>query len=304
MKYYSEHGEDKWIMKNLPLPKKGVYVDIGAAHPTRMSNTAFLRDMGWTGIQVDADPYWKPYWRRAGLPLLCVPVWTKDTRVKFTVDKKAHRLSTINSSGKVTSCMTIKSVCELVEFTHIDFMSLDVEGAEFDVFKVLDKKLWPDILVVEYDTLGTQDFRLRNYLNNSTYYKEVLQTNNNFVFFHTNRLYDYHRTCWRYTYGYVDASEKHPCYFCGYDLPMKIVDKIECKVCGTMVCPSCHGCLCTISDLQYNTLIRLHKKYCCNLPKYKGVVELAEPYDSNLTNGFVKAINVCFEAEKKNGNIQ
>ena len=27
MKFYSEHNEDKWIAKNLRLPKKGFYLD-------------------------------------------------------------------------------------------------------------------------------------------------------------------------------------------------------------------------------------------------------------------------------------
>ena len=70
MRFYSSNGEDKWVAKNITLPKKGFYVDIGAAHPTRMSNTAFLRDMGWEGIQVDADPYWIPYWNKIGLNLI------------------------------------------------------------------------------------------------------------------------------------------------------------------------------------------------------------------------------------------
>lgn len=303
MKFYSEHGEDKWITKHLPLPDEGIYVDIGAAHPTRMSNTAFLRDRGWTGIQIDADPYWKPCWEKKGLHLLTVPVWTKDSGVRFAVNNKAHRLSAISPEGIKSHCMSITSICEWGEFKHINLMSLDVEGKEFDIFRTLEKKWWPDILIAEYDTLGKQDYRLRDYLNNSNYYKEVLQTSNNFVFFHTDRLYDYHRTCWRYKYGQVDKKENHPCYFCGNLLPMKFVDKIECKICGTMVCPSCHNCLCTITDLQYQTLIRLHKKYCCALPKYTGHVELESPYDTTLERGFVKAINVCYDAEKKNGNI-
>ena len=117
------------------------------------------------------------------------------------------------------------------------------------------------------------------------------------------RTYNFHRSCWRYKHGNIKESENHPCYFCGYDLPMKIVDKIECKVCGIMVCPSCHNCLCTISDLQYKTLCRLHKKYCCNLSNYKGKVTLRKPYDLTIAKGFFKAVEVCYNAERDNGTI-
>jgi FkbM family methyltransferase len=53
---FSGYGEDIQIMRLLPF-KKGFYVDIGAFHPKRASNTYALWKRGWHGINVDADEY-------------------------------------------------------------------------------------------------------------------------------------------------------------------------------------------------------------------------------------------------------
>lgn len=303
MKFYSEHGEDKWIYKHIKLPKKGIYVDVGAAHPTRMSNTAFLRDLGWTGIQIDADPFWIPYWNKIGQFLINCPVWIDNKGVGFNSNKSAHRLSKVDPTKKTNPSLTLNEILSTYGVDHIDFMSLDVEGMEFDIFQSLHTQFWPDTLVFEYDTVGETDYRLQQFFRTGTYYKELHQTANNFIFHHTDRSYDYHRTCWRYTYGNVDEGENHPCYFCGYDLPMKFVDKRECVVCGIMVCPSCKNCLCTITDEQYSTLIRIHEKYCCNLPEYSNEIELEKPYDQAIVDQFVKVLNTCWGYEYEKGNL-
>ena len=54
---YSQEGEDLILKRYFGSQKKtGFYVDIGAHHPFRFSNTALLREMGWTGINVEPSP--------------------------------------------------------------------------------------------------------------------------------------------------------------------------------------------------------------------------------------------------------
>ena len=56
---YSQAGEDlilKRIFSQLiPLPR-GFYVDVGAFHPYKYSNTALLFQKGWSGVNIDATP--------------------------------------------------------------------------------------------------------------------------------------------------------------------------------------------------------------------------------------------------------
>jgi len=187
-KYYSESLEDKKIDNHIVLPEDGFYVDIGAAHPTRMSNTAFLRDKGWDGIQIDGDPYWKRYWEEAGLALLTTPIWI-DSFVKFAPNKSAHRLSKISDDGEVTGSERINDVLKHYDVKRIDFMSLDVEGAEFDIFMTLDQKYYPDVFIFEYDTVGVQDFRLKDFIEGFEIYEHFLTTKDNFIYIKKNVFY-------------------------------------------------------------------------------------------------------------------
>lgn len=297
MKFYSEGKEDKWLYEKHLLPNAGVYVDIGAAHPTRMSNTALLRDIGWRGIHIDADPYWIPYWEKKGLKLLNHVVWTDNEGTKFEVNKEAHRISRVSRSGKEVPTRTLNSIFEEHNIEQIGLMSLDVEGIEYNVFLTLDRKYWPRILIFEYDTLGEKDYRLQDYLWDTGEYKQIHKTSNNFIFYKTNRTYDYHRTCWRYKFGKVGKNEEHPCYICGKPIPLKHVDKLECGVCGVMICPNCHNCLCTLSDQDYNTLIHIHKNYCCNLDKFDGTIELTREHSLHIGTNFLQVLNKCKEYE-------
>ena len=55
--YFSQNGED--IVIQSLFPDKGYigfYVDVGAHHPTRFSNTALLAKRGWRGINIDPLP--------------------------------------------------------------------------------------------------------------------------------------------------------------------------------------------------------------------------------------------------------
>ena len=56
LKSYSQEGEDMILMRLFENQKMGFYVDVGAHHPKRFSNTYFFYKLGWKGINVDAMP--------------------------------------------------------------------------------------------------------------------------------------------------------------------------------------------------------------------------------------------------------
>lgn len=54
----SQYGEDIYLHKKFRKMKTpGFYVDIGAHHPFRLSNTAYLWALGWNGLNVDASKF-------------------------------------------------------------------------------------------------------------------------------------------------------------------------------------------------------------------------------------------------------
>ena len=56
LKSYSQEGEDMILRRLFEKQKTGFYVDVGAHHPKRFSNTFFFYKKGWSGINIDAMP--------------------------------------------------------------------------------------------------------------------------------------------------------------------------------------------------------------------------------------------------------
>lgn len=55
--YHGQEGEDALLYSLLGNTKKdGFYVDVGAHHPVRFSNTLRLYQEGWSGINIDPTP--------------------------------------------------------------------------------------------------------------------------------------------------------------------------------------------------------------------------------------------------------
>ena len=56
LKSYSQEGEDIILARIFGKQQNGFYVDVGAHHPYRFSNTYFFYKRGWKGINIDAMP--------------------------------------------------------------------------------------------------------------------------------------------------------------------------------------------------------------------------------------------------------
>lgn len=144
---YSQYGEDLIVEKY--LKKKGKYLEIGAYHPTRLSNTYRFYKKGWRGVVVEPNPDIKESFAN---------VRPKDTFLnvgisadggllnyyKFLIPaintfSKEEAEKNINQGHKLQKIVKVKTikVSDLVK-TDIDFLSLDTEG--FDE-KILDN--WP-----------------------------------------------------------------------------------------------------------------------------------------------------------------
>jgi len=178
MNYYSEYSEDEWIDRNLNLPEKGVYVDCGAAYPFLRSNTAFLRERGWKGVAIEGNPYYLPEWTSN----LVIAVLSQNPEARFDYHY-APDLSGIRPEGTPVRCRTLESILIEYGIEKVDFLSLDLEGSEFDALLSMNiARHEPSIIVSEYATAGkSDDWRVRDYLN-TLGYKQVHQTVANAIY--------------------------------------------------------------------------------------------------------------------------
>lgn len=53
---FSQEGEDRIVLRQFEGSDPGFYVDVGAHHPTRFSNTMAFYRRGWRGINIDPNP--------------------------------------------------------------------------------------------------------------------------------------------------------------------------------------------------------------------------------------------------------
>jgi hypothetical protein len=157
----SQFQEDLWIEENVKLPAKGFYLDVGCAFPDACSNTQFLRNKGWQGLAIDANPGYAKYWPAhfmVGI-VSTQPVVLMDFRETCT-----H--SRIGDKGVHHAATTLDNLCDGLGIEQIDLISLDVEGGEYDALRSLDlRRFMPQVIVSEFDTDGIgKDWRVRDYL--------------------------------------------------------------------------------------------------------------------------------------------
>lgn len=149
-KFYSEDGVDRWISENLHLPEVGKYVDVGCAHPLRYSNTAFLRARGWSGIAIDGTPEYAPEWKGVSGATFINAVVSNLERVNFLNEKTNALVSRVHPQGESVVAVPLHLI---VGRDQLDFLSIDVEGHEFDVLRQYFQECPPPkILVCEYNS--------------------------------------------------------------------------------------------------------------------------------------------------------
>lgn len=204
MNYQSHIGQDAWVAECLNFKKNGFFLDFGAFDGKTISNTyALEKDLGWKGICVEPNPRYYPQVCECR-NVICVNValWPRGRELVRFVD--AHGLSAIESfkAGDVNTgrrAQATKAVIEvdtlnpnelLERFNApklIDYLTLDVEGAEFDILSALDLNTYAiALMTIEHNHDTPRQQQIRDYLAQFGY--EVVQNRNDDFFFHREHL--------------------------------------------------------------------------------------------------------------------
>lgn len=161
---YSESGEDL-IASYLLGTKKGVFVDIGAGHPIVGSNTYKFYRNGWKGVGIDANKDLSLSWRllRPRDSFVAVAIgetsgetiffeYENDLRSTSNNDVQEYYQKQNRKFKKtIVKQETLSSIFETYTDTSKPvFLSIDVEGSEYEVLKSLDfTKYSPDLIAIE-----------------------------------------------------------------------------------------------------------------------------------------------------------
>jgi len=167
-KSYSQCGEDlivRYIFDVLRMPEP-TYLDIGAHHPSHLSNTFIFYQNGSTGISIEPDPQLFSYIKKCrprdvnlniGISdqkdILDFYVMTSSTLNTFSPEEAKKAESAKVKIDKIIQ-IPVAPVSDILN-EHFadaapDFLSLDVEGLDLKILQSFDFVRWrPKVICVE-----------------------------------------------------------------------------------------------------------------------------------------------------------
>lgn len=202
---FSQEGEDLVLNKLLGNKPNGFYIDIGANHPVRFSNTWFFYKKGWRGINIEPNPdmfklleEYRPYDVNLNIGISDVNdtldyyMFNEPALNTFSVNERDQSLlkdeySIVNHMKvNVKTLENVFTQMNLSKNQEIDFMSIDAEGFDLKVLQSFDITVYyPKVILIEILEVKSIMNVLHNeiyiYLTSNNYYL-YLRTGNTFIF--------------------------------------------------------------------------------------------------------------------------
>lgn len=148
---YSQNREEEFIVNYFKDKPAGRFLDIGAFHPFRFSNTRALYEMGWHGILIEPSPICfeklhEEYKEEPRIVLMNVAVSDCEGYCTFYEETHGHAVSTFSLAHKqkwetgdefiykktrvkTISAQRLENMCPAT-----DFLNIDAEDLSFHIF--------------------------------------------------------------------------------------------------------------------------------------------------------------------------
>ena len=164
-KSYAMDNEDTAVLNYFKDKKNGFYVDVGCYHPIHRNNTYLLHKQDWKGVNIDTSEFSIDLFNHArpkDLNYHCA-ISNKNEIIKLFYQKELSQLSTTerdqaetvfqgNIKEKEIHAFTLDEILNRNKYkdTKIDFLDIDVEGADLKVLEGLSfDKFKPELVCVE-----------------------------------------------------------------------------------------------------------------------------------------------------------
>ena len=167
-KSYAQEGEDLVVNRLLEGKKNGFYVEVGAHHPYRFSNTYFFYKRGWSGICIDPLPGTKKAFNKSRPRDIALELGVSEVPEKLqylmfnepalnTFDPVLAQSRDGHGPYKMIDRIFIDTLPlseilkgQKIPASGIDLLSVDVEGLDLQVLMSNDWNLFsPKIIITE-----------------------------------------------------------------------------------------------------------------------------------------------------------
>lgn len=165
MRSYSQFGEDAVLGALFRKQKSGFYVDIGCYHPILYSNTYALYTKGWRGLAIDPNKQMENLFRlfRPRDSFVCAAIGEKmgtgtyyayrDPAYNSLSRERVEELSNIHGMQSTHQydipIEPLQDIFKSQGVTRIDFLTIDIEGFDFEVLRGYDWSIRPKVIAVE-----------------------------------------------------------------------------------------------------------------------------------------------------------
>lgn len=193
--FYSQFNQDQFLEKNVFKGFKfGIFMDIGAHDGITINNTLYFEKINnWHGYNIEPIPtvFDKLKTNRQNCININCAVSNEDSETDFicntgytemisgikkTYDNRHHNrlnneIEKYGGESKIIKVNTkkISTLCDEYNIKYIHYLSIDVEGAEFDVIKSIDfNKVFIDVIGFE-NNYEDNSQQIINYLLNNSY---------------------------------------------------------------------------------------------------------------------------------------
>jgi len=178
-RYYAAGQQDMWVALAVePGKRDGYYVDVGSADGVVHSNTYIFDRMGWKGICIDPFP---TNMGKRTCQMFRQPVFSESgKKVSFRaagenggIVDTMNRYKDANSNAQVVEFVTA-TLDEILDKAkaprHIDYVSIDVEGAELDALRGFSlDKYEVDAFTIEHNNEKDKREAMRQLLESKGY---------------------------------------------------------------------------------------------------------------------------------------
>lgn len=185
---YAQQGEDAVLQGMLKWVSHGVYVDVGAYHPTLYSNTYAFYKKGWRGIVIDPNSDMRPLYAllrpRDTFVHTAIGATTEERPYYMFADGSYNGFDEARAHGwkelrgldirevRLVSFKPLSHILREQKIEKIDFLNIDVEGLDLEVLRTHDWSVETRVIAIEdddFDPDKPRESEIYNYLHEKGY---------------------------------------------------------------------------------------------------------------------------------------